>query len=312
MDSAGKSGMILEKGAQTMNHQVKLRKHPRRRKLRWGFAFSGLWAAALAAMVFLPTLPAEEQSGGTIRLNYRGLEQTVHGAGKTLGQLLESLGLELGEGDVTSHSLNSVLTDGMRVTVTAHDRRREEFTLALLPETEYILDEHLPWGVEKTIQPGVPGELRCVAIVDYVNGEEIARQITQKSLISDVEPTVVAIGIREDAAPRTGDGCIWLPNGQMLNYRKALTAEATAFTAADGGGTLRARAGTVLVDGAFIPEGSRLYICAADGSWDYGVAMAVDSGTVEGSRIDLYFDDAAGAAEFGRKECIVYFLGGKN
>ncbi len=293
-----------------MNHQVKIRKHPRRRKLRWGFAFAGIWAAALAAVLLLTALPGgEAENGDSICLRYRGHTQMVQGSGMTVGQMLESLGLELGEGDVISHSLNSVLTQGMEVTVTAYDQRREEFTLALLPETEYILDDQLPWGVEKTIQPGVPGELQCTAIVDYVNGEAVSREITRKMLLSQVEPTIVAIGTREDATPISRDGYILLANGQMLNYRKFLTAEATAFTGTDAGGTLRVRTGTVLVDGAVIPEGSRLYIAGADGSWDYGIARAVDGGTVTGNRIDLYFEDAEEASQFGRKECIVYFLG---
>lgn len=300
----------IEKGVQSMNHQVKMRRHPRRRKLRWGFVFIGMWAAALAAALSFTVRPMDSgENVGYIRLRYHTQERTVEGAGLTVGQLLESLGLELGEGDVISHSLNSVLASGMEVTVTAYDQRREQFTLALLPEIQYELDDSLPWGVEKVLQPGCAGELRCTAIVDYVNGEEVHREITEKVLLSQVEPTIIAIGTREEVTPLTGSGRICLPDGQMLTYRKSLTAEATAFTAADGGGTLRAQEGTVLVDGAVIPEGSRLYICASDGSWDYGIAQAVDSGTVTGNRIDLYFCSEEEAAQFGRKECIVYFLG---
>lgn len=292
-----------------MNHQVKMRKRPRRSKLRWGFAFAGVWAGALAAVLLLSALPAGEgESRGYISLRYRGQSQRAAGTGITVAQLLESMGLELDEGDVVSPSLNSIVSEGMEITVTNYRQRQEDFTLALLPETEYVLDDTLPWGVEKVLQPGVPGELRCTATVDYVDGVETHREIGEKTLLSEVVPTIIAIGIREGEAPLAESGCIQLADGQMLNYKKAVTAEATAFSASDGGGALPAQEGTVLVDGAFIPAGSRLYISGADGSWNYGIAQAVDSGTVAGNRIDLFFGDKE-AAQFGKKECIVYFLG---
>ena len=118
----------------------------------------------------------------------------------------------------------------------------------------------------------------------------------------------MAVGTRETEAPLAEGGCLWLPGGQLLTYTKALTLEATAFTSTDPGCLPGARQGTAVVAARFIPPGTRLFIASADGAYTYGIAQAAAGDSMEGDRIDLYLDPAE-SAEFGRKQCIVYFLG---
>ena len=94
----------------------------------------------------------------------------------------------------------------------------------------------------------------------------------------------------------------------MLPYSGMRTLEAQAFSSTDSGVIPQSRRGTALVSSAAIAPGTRLFILAADGSWLYGIAQAVASDCLAGNRIDLYLPPEE-AAEFGRRQCNVYFLG---
>lgn len=292
-----------------MNHAAKRAGRRKRRRLRRWFCLVGIWAAALAVLLALGVLEQRAQSAPVgVRLNYRGQARQVDAAGLTAAQLLKRLGLALTPEDTVTPAADAVLTDGDVVTVTRRQTRREEYTQALPAGIEYRLDAALPWGQEAELNPGTAGELRCVAEVEYINGVETGREVVSKELISPAQPRLVAVGTRETEAPLAEGGCLWLPGGQLLTYTKALTLEATAFTSTDPGCLPGARQGTAVVAARFIPPGTRLFIASADGAYTYGIAQAAAGDSMEGDRIDLYLDPAE-SAEFGRKQCIVYFLG---
>ena len=292
-----------------MNHAAKRAGRRKRRRLRRWFCLVGIWAAALAVLLALGALEQRAQSAPVgVRLNYRGQARQVDAAGLTAAQLLKRLDLALTPEDTVTPAADAVLTDGDVVTVTRRQTRREEYTQALPAGIEDRLDAALPWGQEAELNPGTAGELRCVAEVEYINGVQTGREVVSKELISPAQPRLVAVGTRETEAPLAEGGCLWLPGGQLLTYTKALTLEATAFTSTDPGCLPGARQGTAVVAARFIPPGTRLFIASADGAYTYGIAQAAAGDSMEGDRIDLYLDPAE-SAEFGRKQCIVYFLG---
>lgn len=291
-----------------MNHAARGAGRKKRRLRRW-FCLAGVWAAALSVLLVLGAL--RQGSGRAalgVRLVYCGQARQVSGAGMTVSRLLRELGLALTAEDTVTPAADTVLSDGAVVTVTRRQTRREEYTQALPAGIEYRLDAALPWGQEAELNPGTAGELRCVAEVEYINGVETGREVVSKELISPAQPRLVAVGTRETEAPLAEGGCLWLPGGQLLTYTKVLTLEATAFTSTDPGCLPGARQGTAVVAARFIPPGTRLFIASADGAYTYGIAQAAAGDSMEGDRIDLYLDPAE-SAEFGRKQCIVYFLG---
>lgn len=292
-----------------MYHYAKSGRKRQRKKRLLGacFLLAGLWAAGLA-WIFVSEQDFPAGWGGEVTLVFRGEEYRIPAAGQTAGALLEGLGLTLTGEDVPSLPLDTVLSAGAVFTVERHQHRQEVYTLAIPPETEYCLDGTLPWGQEAELIAGVPGELRCTAQVDYVNGLETRREITEKELLYPAQNRLIAIGTCESPAPAAGNGYLWLPEGELLTYTHTATVEATAFTGTDAGAVPNARPGTVAVDPSFITPGTRLYIVSADGSFSYGIAQA-QAGSVQGKRIDLYFPTAAECSDFGRKECTVYFLG---
>ena len=94
-------------------------------------------------------------------------------------------------------------------------------------------------------------------------------------------------------------------DGSTLNFKKALTMTATAYTHT-GNRTATGTwpsVGTVAVDPKVIPLHSRLYV---DG---YGYATAKDVGSsIKGNKIDLFFETKAEALKWGRRQVQVYLL----
>ena len=115
--------------------------------------------------------------------------------------------------------------------------------------------------------------------------------------------------------PIIGENNITTAFGEVLTYTHTMTVEATAYTKTDAGcddwtatGTL-ARYGAIAVDPSVIPYGTRMYIVSWDGSVVYGYATAEDcGGAINGARVDLYYDTYEECIQFGRRDCIIYFL----
>ena len=115
--------------------------------------------------------------------------------------------------------------------------------------------------------------------------------------------------------PIIGENTITTASGEVLTYTHTMTVEATAYTKTDAGcddwtatGTL-ARYGAIAVDPSVIPYGTRMYIVSWAGSVVYGYATAEDcGGAINGARVDLYYDTYEECIQFGRRDCIIYFL----
>lgn len=293
-----------------MYHYAKSGKKRRRKKqMLWAcFCLAGVWAAALGWVLSSePQAPARREPRAT--LVYRGAKWDIPAAGRTAGELLRSLDLELTQEDIPSGPLDTVLSPGDVFTVELHQSRQEVYTIAIPPETEYRPDDTLPWGEEAVLIAGAPGEMRCTARVDYVNGLEVHREVTGKQLLYTAQNELIAVGTWENPTASAGSGYLWLPDGQLLTYTHTATLEATAFTRTDAGAMPNPRPGTVAVDPDFIAPGTRLYIVSADGSFTYGIAQARESASMQGSRVDLYFSTSEECAAFGRQMCTAYFLG---
>lgn len=119
----------------------------------------------------------------------------------------------------------------------------------------------------------------------------------------------------DTSAPIIGTNTITTPSGEVLTYVNTMIVEATAYTKTDAGcddwtatGTI-ARYGAIAVDPSVIPYGTRMYIVSTDGQVIYGYATAEDcGGAINGTRVDLYYDTYEECIQFGRRDCIIYFL----
>ena len=69
--------------------------------------------------------------------------------------------------------------------------------------------------------------------------------------------------------------------------------------------------GLVAVDPRKIPYGTRLYIVSSDGRYNYGYAIAADTGgALRSGRVlvDLFYNTERECVNFGRRQVKVYIL----
>lgn len=262
--------------------------------------------------------------GLQVRVSYRGELLNLYSSGETVGQLLDRLGLTIGEEDVLSHGLDLPVYDGMELQIDRVVTRRETYATTIPYETTYCNAPSIPAGSDAVLTRGRDGELLCTADVTYRNGIEQERKVLSEDVTIAAVAQVIGVGTGEaidgsvdpNAKPIIGDGYIRLPTGEILTYTKTDTVRATGYTHTDAGcdmitatGTT-VRRGTVAVDPRFIPYGTRMFIVSNDGEVVYGIAVAEDcGGAIKRDRMDLYFPTYEECIQFGYRRCTLYFLG---
>lgn len=123
------------------------------------------------------------------------------------------------------------------------------------------------------------------------------------------------VGLNNQGVPmseKTGDVALD-ENGVPLQYSRCITAIATAYSSdpITSTGTVPVQ-GTVAVDPAKIPYGTRMWITSADGQYVYGLAVAEDTGGFiymsNGPAADLYMYSEADCDNWGWRTANIYIL----
>ncbi len=237
-----------------------------------------------------------------VHLTVAGEERTVETSALTVQDMLTELQIELGDKDLLSVPLDSVVSAGMRVLLT----RRSEQTITSREEVPYQTlkreDATLRIGETSVVQEGAPGVLEVIRKVYLENGEEVKSELLEEKIITPPIDQVVAYGTLGVVSR----------GGEEYRYTAELELTATGYTAGkesnpDGNGYtytgMKAVRGVVAVDPRVIPLYTRLYI---EG---YGPAIAADiGGAIQGNRIDLCFDSVSEALEWGIRPVKVYVL----
>ena len=160
-------------------------------------------------------------------------------------------------------------------------------------------DAMLEKGMEKVVEPGVPGTKLATVRQLFEEEQETGYEILSEKVTEQPKPEIVHVGTREADDPSRG----------TVRFKKMLIMEASAYTPYDDGQAgmtatgIPARQGVVAVDPRVIPLGTRLYIMG------YGPALAADTGgSIRGRKIDLCIEDYNEAIRFGRRTVEVYIL----
>ena len=65
----------------------------------------------------------------------------------------------------------------------------------------------------------------------------------------------------------------------------------------------------IAVDPKVIPLGTKVYVDGLNGAWDYGYAIAADTGSaIKDLKIDLYMDTHSEALSWGRRSVNIYVV----
>lgn len=177
-----------------------------------------------------------------------------------------------------------------RASVATESRFSEEEVLIPTPipfEVDYVDDQESEIGSERVLKEGREGRREETFLVKYWQGEEIGRELVNV----EVRPSQNQVVAR-------GTKIIWRDLGTAdygnLRYWRKIRVWATSYD----GNCLGCRGrtfsgtpvthGTLAVDPALIPLGTRVYVPG------YGIGKAEDiGGAIKGERIDLGFEDVA-------------------
>ena len=261
------------------------------------------------------------QRSQQITVDYCGNLQQYNSYDETVGDLVQSLGIQTYGQYTMSHKLDDKVEEGMVLRISNVVATTETYTMELPAETVYCNDPTLPLGQEKVLSAGSAGQLLCTANVVYVDAQEQSRTLVEQTVVEQPVNRIIAVGTGENVGAEStglyiGDGFIVMPTGEVLTYTHSETFEATAYTHMDEGCDMKTATlttvhwGTVAVDPKLIPYGTRMFIVTEDGSFVYGIGTAEDcGGGIKGNRLDLYMPTLSQAFSFGRRDVTVYFLG---
>ena|GEM_PF-847168 len=225
----------------------------------------------------------------------------------TVGELIDELYGSVSGEFIANLPSDTVLTDGMDITIWEVKNGTYEVVESMTYTTEIVEVQTIPKGTDVVVQSGSDGVARRTYADTYLNGELSESVVLSETVIVEPVTEVVYRGV---------GGTFTAKNGRSYSYSYYIDVEATAYgvdTGYGGDGThtatgALAQSGVIAVDPEVIPLGSKLFVTG-----DYkeiGVCRAEDTGgAILGSRIDIYMgSDLEAQVAFGRRDMRVYVL----
>lgn len=277
----------------------------------------------------------------TVTVSYHGEMSRIVTAESSVGDVLGNLGVTVGKNDSLNLKTDDKITDGLEINVDEITKKQstsssligydEYLTLAKSSDTvnELIEKTSNKIKVERTFE------------VTYTNGVQTASKLVNQKFTEQKPAVKTAAAVKTSTAKSSAKESsstatkttakatgVYNPddaisplkpskeieldkNGKPVNYKTVYTGTGSAYS---GGGTTAsgrpAAVGYVAVNPKVIPYGTRLYIRSTDGKYNYGYAIAADTGGfVNMGRIaDLYFSTNSECINFGLRNIEIYVL----
>ena len=200
----------------------------------------------------------------------------------------------------------------MKKVATAIETYNKNFITVERPEEyEYVLSEQVAYMASREVSEEADTNVTDSKIEQNVSTEDEKKEETK-----EIEKEVKAVSYRELAE-----------NNPPEEYKQVIEATATAYClcqkccgkspSSPGYGVtasgLKIIPGTgmkvIAVDPKVIPLGSKVYVQGLNGAWDYGYAVAGDTGgAIKSMKIDLYMDSHEETLSWGRKKVNIYVV----
>ncbi|TCO78638.1 3D domain-containing protein [Marinisporobacter balticus] len=227
--------------------------------------------------------------------------------------ILKEYAIPIGEKDKIEPARDEKINKYETITIVRVNEKivaeKEEIPFESMIQYNNTLDQ----GKVNIIQKGKNGEREVKYKVVYEDGKEVFKELTEEKILKSPEKEIVEKGTAMVVATSRGN----------IRVEKTIKMTATAYDATfescgkhpgdknygiTRSGT-KVKPGVVAVDPNVIPLGSKLYVKSLDGSKDYGIASAEDTGgAIKGNRIDLYFESPKDVKKYGKRKVVVYVL----
>lgn len=197
---------------------------------------------------------------------------------------------------------NEILRENVKflaVSVVSGENKGEieapKYELALVPNEENISQDFSESGeldVVEEIKVEEQKEESIKTSVKYVKYKDLAENNPPEEYESVIEVSATAYCLCKKCCGKT-------PDNPYFGYTHS------GIKIEQGTGMK-----VIAVDPKIIPLKSKVYVEGLNGAWDYGYAVAADTGSaIKELKIDLYMDTHEEALEWGRKKVKVYILG---
>lgn len=263
----------------------------------------------------------EIQRAFSVDVTADGKTQTAEFLEGTVSDVLTKLGIELGEDDEVSPSLDTKLKPGNEINVyrVSYEERTE--TEVIKFKTVNKNSSSLYKGTTQVEQEGKNGEKTVVYKDKIVDGKVADSTVVSEEVITKAVDKIVVKGtkikILSSASPISAlslPSRYTLSNGIPTNALTTITGKSTAYTADPGASTasgVAAQSGYVAVNPKQIPYGTEMYVVSTDGKYVYGYCIAADTGgfAKRGTAvIDLFMDTRDECYQWGNREVCIYIL----
>jgi len=247
---------------------------------------------------------------------------TIQTPSQTVAAALAANGILLGEFDIVTPSLDSVVHKGTKINITQVAEDMVTVTETIPYKTVSSPNSSLARGTTRVKTEGKAGTKELYYRVVTHNGEVVTRELAGEKIVSEPVNQVSEYGTMYHGAT-VSRGNINRGEKGTLEYSSVITCSASAYDLSyascgknpgDRGygitaSGMKAQRGVIAVDPRVIPLGTRLYVESMDGYPDYGYAIAGDTGgAIKGNRVDLFMDSYSEAMSFGRRQVKVYIL----
>lgn len=258
-----------------------------------------------------------------IKIDGAVYEKTV--SGKTVGDAISKVNLNISDDDVTKPSSDTPLMNGIEIEVIKVKTKIYTVTETLSYTTKYVYTDELAAGKTRVKVEGKNGIREITYKESYIDGVLISSVVKSSEITKRPVDKVLEVGTKANIKPSTTPSStpisdLAVPsyvnigaNGVPTNYKKAINAKATAYCIPGGITSTgeKARTGYIAVDPNEIPYGTEMYIVSADGKRVYGYCIAADTGSFINNTdwtVDLYMDTEQECVNWGRRDIIIYIL----
>lgn len=265
----------------------------------------------------------------TVTVTMDGSSQIITTLDTTVDEALRKAGYVARDRDILSHPPETLLEDGMEITVTRIDILTETVEKDISFEEVRNLNKTIKNGEEIVTSEGANGKSVTTYTATYRDGVLISKTLENEEIVIPAQNRVIEVGTYVSPTPTTPSNSSGskpssttsltditnrAPKLDDMKYSKVLEVTCTAYTTENKKWKWNymgrvARVGTIAVDPKVIPLGSKVYIQSTSGSWIYGVAVCEDTGgSIKGNKIDLFFDTYRECINFGVRKAYVYIL----
>ncbi|MCR5150136.1 MAG: G5 domain-containing protein [Clostridiales bacterium] len=259
----------------------------------------------------------------TVTAVYDGKTKQVTTCGGTVGDIIDSLNIKIGEDDILFPSPDTSLTSKTKIVVKRVTYSERKETKAIPFETTVVTDQTLGMDEKIVVNEGKNGKKELSYLDKSVDGVVVLSTLTATETISEPVTRVERVSARhsnELSSYKNSSATIseletpskikFNKDGSPVGYKQLIVGKATAYS---GGGLTatgkNVKPGYIAVDPKMIPYGSEVYVVSRDGAYIYGYCIAEDTGgfvKMGNTTIDLYMHDEDMCNDWGNRPVNIY------